>query len=138
MGGSMKDVSDEEWKKKLTPEQFHILREKGTEAPYSGALLHNTDTGDYRCAACNNIIFSSSAKYESTESGLEGWPSFSEAVEGAVNLVPDNSHGMHRTEVVCANCGSHLGHVFDAGDSPSGKHYCINSCALDFQTSQQS
>ncbi len=129
----MQDVSDDEWKKKLTPEQYHVLREKGTEAPYSGALLKNSDTGDYKCAACDQVIFKSNAKYESTEPGLEGWPSFSEAVEGAVELVPDDSLGMERTEVVCTRCGSHLGHVFDAGDSPSGKHYCINSCALDFK-----
>lgn len=129
----MQDVSDDEWKKKLTPEQYHVLREKGTEAPYSGALLQNTDTGDYKCAACGQVIFKSGAKYESTEPGLEGWPSFSEAVPDSVKLVPDDSLGMERTEVVCTNCGSHLGHVFDAGDSPSGKHYCINSCALDFK-----
>ena len=135
--GGMKDVTDDEWKQKLTPDQYHVLREKGTEAPYSGALLQNTDTGDYQCAACGQVIFKSDAKYESTQPGLEGWPSFSEAVPGATEQVPDDSFGMERTEVVCTNCGSHLGHVFDAGDSPSGKHYCINSCALNFDPTKK-
>lgn len=129
---SVPRLSEDEWKKKLTPEQYRVLRKKGTEAPFSGELLKNTATGDYQCAACGNVIFKSGAKYDSQEPGLEGWPSFSEAVEGAVELVPDNSLGMRRTEVICKVCGGHLGHVFDAGDSPSGKHYCINSCALDF------
>jgi peptide-methionine (R)-S-oxide reductase len=128
--------TDEELKKKLTPEQYHVLREKGTEVPFSGELLQNTATGDYQCAACGNVIFKSTAKYESHEPGLEGWPSFSEAVKGAVKLVPDDSLDMHRTEVVCTVCGSHLGHMFEAGDSPSGKHFCINSCALDFDATE--
>lgn len=127
-----KQISNDEWKKKLTPEQYHVLREKGTEAPFSGELLQNTKTGDYQCAACGNLIFKSDAKYESSEPGLIGWPSFSEAVKGSVRLVPDNSLGMERTEVICSVCGGHLGHIFDASDSPSGKHYCINFCALDF------
>lgn len=127
------ELSDEEWRKKLTPEQYHVLREQGTEPPFSGKLLQNTATGDYQCAACGNVIFKSDAKYESTVPGLIGWPSFSEAVKGSVELKDDNSWGMHRTEVVCNVCGSHLGHVFDADDSPSGKHYCINSTALDFE-----
>lgn len=129
--------SEEEWQKKLTPEQYHVLREKGTEPPYTGKLLKNTATGDYQCAACGNVIFKSDAKYESTEPGLEGWPSFSDVVEGAVELRDDNTLGMHRTEVVCKVCGSHLGHVFDATDSPSGKHYCINSAALDFSAKEK-
>ena len=124
---------DEEWKQKLTPEQYHVLREKGTEPPFSGKLLANRDTGEYACAACGNVIFKSDAKYESSTPGLSGWPSFAEvAASDAVKLVPDNSWGMDRTEVVCKNCGGHLGHLFDDPDSPSGKHYCINSCALDF------
>lgn len=125
--------SDDELKKRLSPEQYHVLREKGTEAPFSGELLQNTKTGDYQCAVCGNVIFKSGAKYESTQPGLIGWPSFSEAVKDSVELKDDTSWGMHRTEVVCKTCGSHLGHVFDANDSPSGKHYCINSCALDFK-----
>lgn len=128
-----KHTPDDEWRQKLTPEQYHVLRQKGTEAPFSGKLLQNTDTGDYLCVACGNPIFKSDAKYESTVPGLIGWPSFAEAIPGSVELKDDNSWGMHRTEVICSNCGSHFGHVFDADDSPSGKHYCINSCALDFK-----
>lgn len=131
--------SDEELKKKLTPEQYHVLRQKGTEAPFSGDLLENKKTGEYKCMACGNLIFKSSAKYDSTTPGLAGWPSFSEVADsGTVDLVDDDTMGMHRTEVVCKVCGSHLGHVFDDADSPSGKHYCINSCALDFASKTKS
>lgn len=126
-------MSDENWKDKLTPEQYHVLREKGTEVPGSGALLHNTDTGNYTCAACGQIIFTSDSKYDSTTPGLVGWPSFSEAAkDDAIKLVPDHSLGMERTEVQCARCGSHLGHLFDDPSSPNGQHYCINSVALGF------
>jgi len=128
------DFSDEEWRRKLTPEQYHVLREKGTEAPFSGKLLTNADTGEYRCAACGSLLFKSDAKYDSSTPGLTGWPSFSEvAASDAVELVRDASLGMERTEVVCKTCGGHLGHIFDDNDSPTGKHYCINSCALDFK-----
>jgi peptide-methionine (R)-S-oxide reductase len=127
------DLTEDEWRQRLTPEQYHVLREKGTEAPFSGNLLENTDTGEYKCGACGAVIFKSDAKYHSDMPGLAGWPSFSEVADGGkVDLVDDNSLGMQRTEVICKNCGSHLGHVFDDADSPSGKHYCINSCALDF------
>jgi peptide-methionine (R)-S-oxide reductase len=126
-------LSDDEWKAKLTPEQYHILREKGTEIPGTGALLQNEETGDYTCVACGHVVFKSDSKYESTMPGLIGWPSFAEAAgEGAVKLQADDSLGMSRTEVVCANCGGHLGHLFDDPTSPNGKHYCINSGALDF------
>jgi peptide-methionine (R)-S-oxide reductase len=128
------DKTDEEWRQKLTPEQFHVLREKGTEAPFSGKLLQNTETGEYRCGACGSLLFKSDAKYKSNTPGLAGWPSFGEvAASDAVDLIPDHTWGMQRTEVVCKTCGSHLGHVFDDDDSPTGKHYCINSCALDFK-----
>jgi len=121
------------WKKKLTPQQYAVLREKGTEAPNSGELLHNQETGMYVCGACGHQLFSSKSKYDSTEPGLIGWPSFSEAASGnSVKFVEDNKLGMSGTEVVCTNCGSHLGHVFEANDSPSGTHYCINSVALKF------
>jgi peptide-methionine (R)-S-oxide reductase len=125
---------DDEWKSKLTPEQYHVLREKGTEAPGSGELLYNTDTGAYTCAACGTVVFTSDTKYESTMPGLIGWPSFSAAANNdAVVLSDDNSSFMHRTEVTCKKCGSHLGHLFPDDTSPTGQHYCINSVALDFQ-----
>jgi len=127
-------LDDGAWKKKLTPEQYHVLREKGTEAPYSGALLHNTAQGEYKCAACGTVVFKSDAKYESHTPGLEGWPSFSEiANSDAVELKPDDSFGMRRVEVICRTCGSHLGHVFDDSTSPTNQHFCINSAALDFK-----
>lgn len=128
------DLSDEEWKARLTPEQYRVLRQKGTEYPGSGALLHNTKTGEYHCAACSQLLFVSGAKYKSDQLGLEGWPSFADpASSNAVALKSDDSHGMARTEVVCEKCGSHLGHVFDDPSSPSGTHYCINSVSLDFK-----
>jgi len=130
-------MANDEWKDKLTPEQYRVLREKGTEAPFSGALLNEKGTGDYRCAACGALLFKSDAKYESDIPGLAGWPSFADvASSDAVELTPDNSHGMHRTEVICKNCGSHLGHLFDDDSSPTGKHYCINSVCLDFKAGQ--
>lgn len=127
-------LTDDEWKKKLTPEQYHILREKGTETPFSGKLLHQDGNGDFICAACGTVLFKSDSKYDSTIPGLEGWPSFADVAKSdAVELTDDNSFGMHRTEVSCKNCGSHLGHLFDDESSPTGKHYCINSVALDFK-----
>lgn len=126
--------TDEDWKKKLTPEQYHVLREKGTEAPFSGELLDNEKPGVYTCAACGAELFKSDSKYESTLPGLQGWPSFAEVAKtGTVDLVDDNSLGMHRTEAICTNCGGHLGHLFDDDASPTGRHYCINSVALDFK-----
>jgi peptide-methionine (R)-S-oxide reductase len=127
-------MADDEWKDKLTPEQYHVLREKGTEAPGSGKLLHNDKTGDYTCAACGTVLFKSDAKYDSDIPTLAGWPSFSEvAASTKVELKDDDSLGMRRVEVICRTCGSHLGHVFDDSSSPTGKHYCINSVALDFK-----
>lgn len=125
------DTTEEQWKKKLTPEQYNILREKGTEAPFSGKLLHNHKDGDYRCMACGAVVFKSDTKFDSGS----GWPSFYDpANTQAVSLKEDVSHGMHRVEVACANCGSHLGHVFnDAADQPTGMRFCINSAALDFK-----
>jgi peptide-methionine (R)-S-oxide reductase len=126
-----KDLSEDEWKKKLTPEQYEILREKGTEAPFSGKLLHEKGTGDYVCAAGGKVVFKSGTKFDSGS----GWPSFYDpAATDAVRLIEDTSHGMHRVEVTCANCGSHLGHVFnDAPDQPTGMRFCINSASLGFK-----
>lgn len=123
-------LSDEELKKKLTPHQYHILREKGTEAPFSGELLHNHQDGLYSCKACGAKLFSSDTKFDSGS----GWPSFYDVFSSdAVKLIEDDSHGMQRVEVTCANCGSHLGHVFhDAPSQPTGMRFCINSASLDF------
>lgn len=124
----------DDWKGKLTPEQYRVLREKGTEPPFSGKYLDHDENGLYTCAACGSELFSSETKYESTMPGLVGWPSFSDAVDDAkIVLSDDTSLGMQRVEVTCANCGSHLGHLFDDATSPNGKHYCINSVALDFK-----
>ena len=126
---------DDDWKNKLTAEQYKVLREKGTEAPFSGEFLGNYQDGTYTCVACGNKLFSSSTKYESKTPGLIGWPSFQDVIdEGAVELRPDNSLGMERTEVACAKCGGHLGHLFDDELSPNGKHYCINSVCLAFDS----
>lgn len=129
------ELTDEEWKARLTPEQYSVLRQKGTEAPGTGTLLDNHENGDYTCAACNNVVFKSGTKFESGS----GWPSFYDpANTEAVKLIDDSSHGMHRTEVTCANCGSHLGHLFnDAYDQPTGQRFCINSAALDFQAEEK-
>lgn len=128
------DLSDEEWKRKLTPEQYHVLRQKGTEMPGTGHLLHNDDTGDYICAGCGTVVFTSDSKYDSTVPGLIGWSSFADAASSdAVELRDDSSFGMVRTEVVCRTCGGHLGHLFEDRSSPTDQHYCINSTALEFK-----
>lgn len=123
--------SDDDWKKQLTAEQYEVLRKKGTEAPFTGKLLKNKESGMYTCAACASPLFSSEHKFDSGT----GWPSFYDVVtKGNVKLEQDTSLGVSRTEVVCATCGGHLGHVFnDASDQPTGQRYCINSCALDFK-----
>ncbi len=116
---------------KLTDDQKAVLFDKATEAPFTGKFLHNKDSGMYTCANCGAELFSSDTKFDSGS----GWPSFYEvAASGAVKLETDGSHGMERTEAVCANCGGHLGHVFDdAHDQPTGQRFCINSCSLDFK-----
>lgn len=121
--------TNEEWRGALSPEQYRILREHGTEAPGSGPLLHNKKAGVYRCAGCGAALFDSDAKYDSRS----GWPSFTAPVEGeAVAEISDRSLGMERVEVRCAACEGHLGHVFPDGPGPEGLRYCINSASLDF------
>ena len=123
--------TEEEWKKDLTPEQYAVLREKGTEPAFTGKYYDNHENGVYRCAACGQQLFSSETKFDSGT----GWPSFTDPMNlEHVELQEDSSHGMSRTEVVCKRCGSHLGHVFDDGpQDKGGKRFCINSCALDFE-----
>jgi len=121
--------TEEGWKKKLTGEQYDVLRGKATEAPFIGKYLNEKKTGMYSCVACGNSLFSSDTKFESDT----GWPSFSQAVPGAVKYVPDHTLGMERTEVTCARCGSHLGHMFNDGPTETGKRYCLNSVCLDLQ-----
>jgi peptide-methionine (R)-S-oxide reductase len=124
------EKDDNFWKEKLTPEQYHILRQKGTERPWTGPFLENKEKGVYECAGCGNELFSSDTKFDS---GC-GWPSFYEPLNSAaVKEHRDTSHGMIRTEITCANCGGHLGHVFEDGPNPTGLRYCINGGALGFK-----
>ncbi len=131
----LKNKSEEYWKEKLTPEQYFVIRQKGTEAAFSGKYVHNDEKGVYKCAACGQELFSSDTKFDSET----GWPSFTDSINREnVELKEDNSRGMARVEVLCKKCGAHLGHVFD--DLPvdrqvglNSKRYCINSCSLDFK-----
>lgn len=128
------NLTDEEWKKVLPTDVYHIAREKGTEWAFTGKYWNSSENGTYYCAACGNPLFVSDAKFESSC----GWPSFFQPLtKTSVIYSPDNSHGMHRTEVLCGRCKSHLGHVFDDGPPPTGLRYCINSVILDFEKAKE-
>ena len=128
------NLTEEEWKKKLSAEQYHVLREKGTERPNSGKYNIHTEKGIYTCAACGSELFTSEMKFDSHC----GWPSFDKEISGGkIEKHVDKTFGMIRTEIVCANCGSHLGHIFDDGPTSTGMRYCVNSLSLDFKETEE-
>ena len=124
------EKTDDEWKGVLTPEQFHVLRKKGTERPFTGEYWSHKEQGVYRCAGCGEELFDSTTKFDAHC----GWPSFYDSIDRSkIRVIEDTTHGMHRVEVVCAKCGGHLGHIFPDGPKPTGNRYCINSVSLKFE-----
>lgn len=122
------EKSEQEWKEQLSEEQYRILRRKGTEAPHTGKYNLHFEDGKYKCAGCGNVLFESEAKFNSNC----GWPSFDQSVEGSIEYIKDTSFGMIRTEILCSNCGGHIGHVFDDGPTETGQRYCVNSASIEF------
>lgn len=125
--------SEEEWRSSLSPEEYHVLREKGTERAFTGKYWNHKADGSYVCAGCGQELFVSGTKFDS---GC-GWPSFYDAIPGTVSFADDHSYGMHRIEVTCSRCGGHLGHVFPDGPEPTGQRYCINSVSIDFRSDSE-
>ena len=126
------EKTESEWREQLSDEQYRVLRNKGTELPHSGKFNLHFDEGTYKCAACKQQLFESNSKFDAHC----GWPSFDDAIEGTVERVLDKSHGMLRTEILCSNCGSHLGHVFNDGPTETGERFCVNSASIDFNTDE--
>jgi peptide-methionine (R)-S-oxide reductase len=122
------EKSEQEWKEQLSEEQYRILRQKGTEAPHTGKYNLHFEDGKYKCVGCGNVLFESEAKFNSNC----GWPSFDRSVEGSIEYIKDTSFGMIRTEILCSNCGGHIGHVFDDGPTETGQRYCVNSASIEF------
>lgn len=127
------DKTEDEWRKELSEEQFKILRQKGTERPHTGTYNLHFEKGSYSCAGCGQKLFESDSKFDAHC----GWPSFDESIKGTVEYVLDKSHGMIRTEIVCSNCGGHLGHVFNDGPTETGTRYCVNSVSIDFEKDEK-
>lgn len=126
--------TEQEWKQELTPQQYFVLREKGTDRPSEGGLTSHFEKGTYHCSACNSQLFESNSKFESHC----GWPSFDDSIKGSVLFVPDNTHGMIRTEIICASCNGHLGHIFDDGPKETtGQRYCVNTTSIKFVKSKK-